>query len=160
MNEHRWAHLGRRARAFRVAHAAFSIVQLAALGYVWFCAATRRRDRVLTSSAAALLVEGAALVIGRGDCPFGPLQARLGDPVPLFELVLPRRAAKAAIPALFLVAVGGLVATLLRPPRGLDAARHHRHATVPCGQHRESPARSTCDAAAPVRPVYVTVEHR
>jgi hypothetical protein len=118
MNEHRWAHLGRRARAFRVAHAAFSIVQLAALGYVWFCAATRRRDRVLTSSAAALLVEGAALVIGRGDCPFGPLQARLGDPVPLFELVLPRRAAKAAIPALFLVAVGGLVATLLRPPEG------------------------------------------
>jgi len=28
---------------------------------------------------------------GHGDCPMGPLQADLGDPVPLFELVLPPR---------------------------------------------------------------------
>jgi hypothetical protein len=116
MAEARWSDLGRRARAFRVAHAAFSIVQLAALAYVWFCAATRRRDRVLGVSAAALLVEGAALAIGRGDCPFGPLQARLGDPVPLFELILPKRAAKAAIPALFTIAATGLAGVLLRPP--------------------------------------------
>lgn len=116
MAEARWSDLGRRARAFRVAHAAFSILQLAALAYVWFCAATRRRDRVLGASAAALLVEGAALAIGRGDCPFGPLQARLGDPVPLFELILPKRAAKAAIPALFTIAVAGLAGVLLRPP--------------------------------------------
>jgi hypothetical protein len=112
----RWSDLGARARAFRVAHAAFSVLQLASLGYVWICAATRRRDRALTASAAALLIEGAALVVGRGDCPFGPLQARLGDPVPLFELLLPRRAAKAAIPALFVVAVAGLVGVVLRPP--------------------------------------------
>jgi hypothetical protein len=116
MDEVRWIHLGRQARAFRVAHAAFSIVQLAALAYVWFCAATRRRDRAVAMSAAALLIEGAALVVGRGDCPFGPMQAKLGDPVPLFELVLPRHAAKAAIPALFVVAVGGLAGLLLRPP--------------------------------------------
>ncbi len=116
MAEARWSDLGRRARAFRVAHAAFSILQLAALAYVWFCAATRRRDRVLGVSAAALLFEGAALAIGRGDCPFGPLQARLGDPVPLFELILPKRAAKAAIPALFTIAVTGLAGVLLRPP--------------------------------------------
>lgn len=116
MAEARWADLGRRARAFRLAHAGFSLVQLACLGYVWFCAARRRRDRFLTLSAAGLLFEGAALVIGRGDCPFGPLQAKLGDPVPLFELVLPKRAAKAAIPALAAVAVGGLAAVVLRPP--------------------------------------------
>ena len=116
MDEVRWVDQGRQARTFRVAHAAFSIVQLAALAYVWLCAATRRRDRALTMSAAALLIEGAALVVGRGDCPFGPLQTQLGDPVPLFELILPRRAAKAAIPALFIVAVGGLAGVLLRPP--------------------------------------------
>ena len=116
MAEARWSDLGRQARAFRVAHAVFSFLQLAALAYVWFCAATRRRDRVLGVSAAALLVEGAALAIGRGDCPFGPLQTRLGDPVPLFELILPKRAAKAAIPALFTIAVTGLAGVLLRPP--------------------------------------------
>ena len=111
-----WAELGPAARAFRIAHTAFSVVQLASLGYVWYCAITRHRDRVLTVSAAALLVEGGALVIGRGDCPFGPLQSRLGDPVPLFELVLPKRAAKAAIPVLLAIAVSGLVAVVLRPP--------------------------------------------
>ena len=64
-----------------------------------------------------LLTEGAALVVGRGNCPLGPFQARLGDPVPLFELLLPKRAAKAAIPVLFIVAVSGLAAVVLRPPR-------------------------------------------
>jgi len=46
MADVRWSDIGGRARAFRVAHAAFSIVQLACLGYVWFCAAKRRRDRL------------------------------------------------------------------------------------------------------------------
>ena len=118
MEQVRWSDLGARARAFRVAHAVFSVLQLAGLGYVWFCAATRRRDRFLTASSAALLLEGAALWVGRGDCPFGPFQAKLGDPVPLFELLLPKRAAKAAIPVLFMVAVAGLAGVVLRPPRG------------------------------------------
>jgi hypothetical protein len=116
MEQVRWSDLGARAQAFRVAHAGFSVLQLASLGYVWFCAATRRRDRVLTASSAALLLEGAALWVGRGDCPFGPFQAKLGDPVPLFELLLPKRAAKAAIPVLLVVAVAGLVGVVLRPP--------------------------------------------
>ena len=99
------------------------VVQLTALAYVWFCAATRRRDRFLTASSAALLLEGAALWVGRGDCPFGPVQAKLGDPVPLFELLLPKRAAKAAIPLLFMVAVAGLVGVVLRPPSGAGRRR-------------------------------------
>ncbi len=117
MEATRWSDLGTGARAFRLAHTAFAIVQMAALAYVWFCALTRQRDRVLVASAAALLTEAVALGIGRGDCPFGPMQAELGDPVPLFEFVLPERAAKAAIPILFMVAVAGLVAVLLRPPQ-------------------------------------------
>jgi hypothetical protein len=55
-------------------------------------------------------------VIGRGNCPLGPFQARLGDPVPLFELVLPPRAAKAAIPVLFGVTVAGIAALVVLPP--------------------------------------------
>jgi hypothetical protein len=111
-----WSDLGREARAFRIAHAVFSVLQLAGLAYVWGSAVTRRRDRLLTLSVAALLVEGAALVVGRGNCPFGPMQARLGDPVPLFELVLPKRAAKAAVPLLALVAAAGIAAVMARPP--------------------------------------------
>ena len=103
-----WSELKPAARAFRVAHAAFAVVSLSSLAYVWVSAVTRRRDRLLAGSVAVLSFEAAALVVGRGNCPFGPAQARLGDPVPLFELVLPPRAAKAAIPVLAVVSVAGL----------------------------------------------------
>jgi hypothetical protein len=66
---------------------------------------------------ALLVAEGGALLVGRGDCPMGPAQATMGDPVPFFELLLPPRAAKAAIPILAAVSVAGLVALALRPPR-------------------------------------------
>ena len=46
---------------------------------------------------AFLSIEGVGLIIGGGDCPMGRFQEQLGDPVPFFELVLPPRAAKAAI---------------------------------------------------------------
>ena len=43
-----------------------------------------------------------------------PVQRRLGDPVPMFELLLPPRAAKAAVPVLAAVAALGL-GLALRP---------------------------------------------
>jgi len=94
-----WSDLPSGARAFRIAHVVWSVLSLASLGYIWACALTRRRDRRLWASVAFLSLEGVALVVGRGDCPFGPLQTWLGDPIPLFELVLPPRAAKAAVPS-------------------------------------------------------------
>jgi hypothetical protein len=45
-----------------------------------------------------------------------PVQHRLGDQVPMFELALPPRAAKAAVPVLAVVAIVGLVLALR--PRG------------------------------------------
>lgn len=111
-----WASLGLWSRAWRIAHASWSAVQLACLAQIWTSAVRRRRDRLTRVSAALLVAEGTGLVIGRGDCPVGGLQERWGDPVPLFELVLPRRAAKAAVPILAVVAVGGLAALALRPP--------------------------------------------
>lgn len=111
-----WATLGRRAKTWRLFHASWSAAQMASLAYVWKCAITGRRDRRLWASVAFLLVEGGALIIGRGNCPVGPLQAEWGDPVPFFELLLPPRAAKAAIPILAVVSVGGIGAVVLRSP--------------------------------------------
>lgn len=111
-----WAALGYRAKAWRVVHAAWSAAQLGCLGYIWACALTGRRDQRLWASVAFLGIEGAALVIGRGDCPVGPHQAQWGDPVPFFELVLPPRAAKAAVPALAVVSIAGIAALILRRP--------------------------------------------
>lgn len=114
MKQVSWATLGPAARTFRIVHACWSVAGLTSLGYVWACAVTRRRDRLLGASVAFLLVEGGALVVGRGNCPMGRAQSAWGDPVPFFELVLPPRAAKAAIPILALASVVGLAALGLR----------------------------------------------
>jgi hypothetical protein len=112
-----WADLGVGARLFRIAHGTWGVLNLAGLGWIWLSTARRRRDAATYASAALLCVEGVALVIGRGDCPFGPFQASLGDPVPMFEWVLPPRAARAAIPVLFVIALVSLVTLFVRPPR-------------------------------------------
>ena len=57
----------------------------------------------------ALIAEGALVAANHGDCPLGPLQDRLHDPVPLFELVLSPAAARRAIPALGVVASAGIL---------------------------------------------------
>jgi hypothetical protein len=113
----RWSTLPAPARAFRIVHAGWSIVGLSSLGYIWASALARRRDRTLMAAIIFLLVEGGALVVGRGNCPMGPRQAEWGDPVPFFELVLPPRAAKAAVPFLAFASITGLVAVALRRPR-------------------------------------------
>ena len=105
-----WSGLPRDAKLFRLAHAAFGAVGLTALIHIWLCAITQRRDRALPGSIGFLTAEGGALVVGRGNCPFGAFQRQLGDPVPLFELVLPPRAAKAAIPVLAVLSVAGIAA--------------------------------------------------
>ncbi len=108
-----WSDLSGAARAWRVVHALWSVAQLSALGYIWTAAITGRRNRRLWASVGFLVVEGIALVVGRGNCPLGPLQESWGDPVPFFELVLPPRAAKAAVPVLAAVSVAGIAALAL-----------------------------------------------
>jgi hypothetical protein len=116
-----WSDLPTAARAFRVAHVAWGALNLAALGHLWLSAITRRRDPWLAASVALLGSEGLALVVGRGNCPFGPFQRSLGDPVPMFELVLPPRAAKAAIPILTAVTLTGFALLALRPVRAASS---------------------------------------
>lgn len=64
-----------------------------------------------------LIGEGVLVAANRGDCPLGGLQQRLGDPVPLFELVLSPRAAKRAVPTLGAITAAGLILLVVRGPR-------------------------------------------
>jgi hypothetical protein len=116
--------LGRGAKAFRALHALIAFVQLAALGQIWKAAITRRRGPLVVAAVGTLAAEGMALVVGRGDCPLGPLQAKLGDPVPLFELVLPPRAARAAVPVLTGIALAGMA--VVAAQAAADRSRRHR----------------------------------
>ena len=102
--------------ALRAGHTAIAVVELSYLGYVWACALTGRRDVLLRGAIGVLVAEGVGLVVGRGNCPLGPLQQRLGDPVPLFELVLPPAWARRAVP--ILAGISGVgIALALRPVR-------------------------------------------
>jgi len=100
--------LSRAALAFRAAHATIAVEMMFAIAYVWWCALIGRRGALLRIAVATLLVEGALVTANRGDCPLGGLQQRLGDPVPLFELVLSPRAAKRAVPTLGAITAAGL----------------------------------------------------
>ena len=81
------------------------------------------RDPVRLSRSAALTCEGVAVSANGGDCPLGGLQERVGDPVPLFELVLSPRAAKRAVPALGAFAGAGIALLALHPPASEGPAR-------------------------------------
>jgi hypothetical protein len=111
------AKLSRAAMSFRAFHTAIAAEQLLAIAYVWWSAITGRRDRLLRIAVATLIGEGVLVAANRGDCPLGGLQERLGDPVPLFELVLSPRAAKRAVPTLGAITAAGLVLLVVRGPR-------------------------------------------
>ena len=109
--------LGGGALALRGVHVLIAAGEIASLIYLWTCALTGRRGRALNAALVVLSIEGAGLVAGRGDCPLGPLQQRLGDPVPLFEFVLRPRAAKLAVPALLGFTCLGMVVLIVRGRR-------------------------------------------
>jgi hypothetical protein len=93
--------------AWRAGHGLIAAGFLSAIGYVWWCALGGRRGRFLPLAIAALVGEGALVVAIRGDCPLGPVGDRIGDPVPLFELLLPPRAARLAVPTLGVLTAAG-----------------------------------------------------
>ncbi len=110
------ASLSPAALVFRGVHAAIAGVFLFAIGEVWWCALSGRRGPTLRLAVAALITEGVLVTLNHGDCPLGPCQQRVGDPVPLFELALSPAAARRAVPALGLLAGTG-IALLARPVR-------------------------------------------
>ena len=90
---------------------------------MWWCTLSGRRGRLLRVAATTLIGEGVLVAANHGDCPLGPLQERLGDPVPLFERVLSPRTAKWAIPTLGVIAPAGLVFLAVRGRRDVGTER-------------------------------------
>lgn len=115
-----WSKLTPQAKTLRLAHIAIALIGLTSVGYLWLCALTGRRDRFLAIACAALSLQGVAILVGRGNCPLGPVQGRLGDPTPCFELVLPKRAAKDAFPVLITMTVAGLALVAARYARSVE----------------------------------------
>lgn len=102
--------------AWRSMHGLIAVGFLASIGYVWWCALTGRRGPWLRPAIVALAGEGILVVTNGGDCPLGPLGDRIGDQVPLFELVLSRGAARRTVPTLGAVSALGIGVLAARSP--------------------------------------------
>lgn len=84
------------------------------MGMVYYAAWSGTADHATWVAAAVLVVEGVSVLASRGDCPITPLLRRLGDETPLFELVLPPRAAALAVPVLGTVTALGFLLLVIR----------------------------------------------
>jgi len=85
------------------------VLFLACIAIVYVRVWRARAGPITIAALAALTLEGLLVLLSKGNCPLGPLFRRLGDEKPLFELVLPSRAAKLAVPVLSAVTVVGAV---------------------------------------------------
>ena len=100
--------------ALRIGHGLISLVFLACIAAVYVAAWRGMADAVTYAALAALAVEGALVGLSGGNCPLGGLFQRFGDETPFFELLLPARAARAAVPVLGVAAVAGAVLLVVR----------------------------------------------
>lgn len=100
--------------ASRIAHGLITAFFLGCIAAVWVGAVRAKVDAVTVVAMAALGVECVLVLVCGGNCPLGPALRRLGDEKPFFELLLPPRAAKLAVPVLGTVAVAGGVALAVR----------------------------------------------
>lgn len=82
------------------------------------------------------------MAANHGDCPLGGLGDRVGDPVPLFELVLPPRAAQLAVPVLGVVTATGVALLVLR-------SRSLSPGVAPSTNLRHSPETATARRGGP-----------
>lgn len=93
----------------RIAHGLVSLLFLCCIAALYVGAWRGRADTLTLAACAALGLECVLVAFSGGNCPLGPTLQRLGDDRPFFELFLPPRAAKAAVPVLGAVAVLGAV---------------------------------------------------
>jgi hypothetical protein len=100
----------------RTVHGVVSLYFLTCLGYVYYAAFARQYDLLLIVALLSLAAEGfIVFVLNKGDCPLIHIQRKLGDDKPFFELFLPPRLAKLAIPFFATLAVFGALLLVAMP---------------------------------------------
>jgi len=98
----------------RLLHGALTAFFLTCIGYVYYAALRQRGRRLLYGAIGALTLEGAVFLSNGGDCPLGAVHRRYGDNRDFFELFMPRRFSRRAVPVLGVVAITGVILALAR----------------------------------------------
>ena len=97
----------------RTIHGFISLFFLICIAYIYYAGVTNRKGLLAYLAIASVLVEGVIVTLNRGDCPLAGIHRRYGDNLAFFELFLPKRAAKLAIPFLGLVSAIGFILVIL-----------------------------------------------
>ena len=85
----------------------------ASVGMVYYSAVTQTYNLLLYLALGALLIEGIAIAVNKGDCPLSYLQRKYGDDKAFFEIFLPKRIAKQMFRFNFLLISSGCFILLL-----------------------------------------------
>jgi hypothetical protein len=98
----------------RILHGAISVLFLSCIVIIYASAWRAEWSMLTVIACAALAVEASLVGLNGGDCPLGPWLSRMGDDTPFFELLMPERAAKLAVPVLGGVTTFGVLLLIAR----------------------------------------------
>jgi len=93
----------------RFAHGLITAYFLACITYIYYAGFTNQISAWAYVAVASLLLEGLVVGLNHGDCPLGVVHRKFGDQKAFFELFLPKRLAKTAVPVLGMVAGAGIL---------------------------------------------------
>lgn len=99
----------------RLIHGLFALYFILCLAYLYYAAIFSKIDILLVISVLSLGIEGfVVFAINKGDCPLIYIQRRIGDNTPFFNLLLPAKLAKQAIPTFAKIAWIGVLLVAIR----------------------------------------------
>lgn len=102
--------MSKAALALRFVHTLFAVYFIACIIYIYYAALAAKLDLFVVIAIFSLLIEGfLVFFLNNGHCPLAPLQRKLEDPVPFFNLFLPDYFAKKAIPFFMAITFIGLL---------------------------------------------------
>lgn len=84
------------------------------IGYIYYSAFIQQINLLSRIFIISLIIEGALIYINRGDCVLIYIQKRVGDDVPFFDLILPKKYATHAVKFFAILTLIGLFLLVLR----------------------------------------------
>src|SRR5690242_11517482 len=99
----------------RIIHGLFALYFILCLIYLYYAAIFSKIDLLLLIAVGSLSLEGLMVfVLNKGDCPLIHIQRKIGDNTPFFQLFLPAKIAKQAVPVLAKITWIGVILLLIR----------------------------------------------
>ena len=101
--------MSREVLVLRIFHGLTAAYFIFCLLYLYYSAFVIKFDFVLVIALISLGLEGfVVFILNNGDCPLIFIQRKVNDPVPFFNLFLPKKLAKKAVPFFLVITLLGL----------------------------------------------------